>query len=86
MAWAAISSASTTKPEAAAYLAPHYLNGTGIVTSFYPLTSVLREMGVPLREALTGDNGLLWLAAVERPEFFLKQEWAIVESGDQLAP
>ena len=31
-----------------------------------------------------GDNGLPWLAAVSRPDFFLTQEWAIVEGGDQV--
>jgi len=30
--------------EAAAYLEPRYVRGTGIVTSSYPLTSVFREM------------------------------------------
>jgi hypothetical protein len=70
--------------EAAAYLEPRYVRGTGIVTSSYPLTSVFREMSLPLREGLMVDNGLPWLAAVQRPEFFLKQEWAIVEGGDQV--
>jgi hypothetical protein len=70
--------------EAAAYLEPRYVRGTGIVTSSYPLTSVFREMGLPLREGLMVDNGLPWLAAVQRPEFFLTQEWAIVEGGDQV--
>jgi hypothetical protein len=70
--------------EAAEYLAPRYMRGTGIVTSSYPLTSVFREMGLPLREGLMVDNGLPWLAAVQRPEFFLTQEWAIVEGGDQV--
>jgi hypothetical protein len=70
--------------EAAEYLAPRYVRGSGIVTSFYPLTSVFREMGLPLREALMGDNGLPWLAAVQRPEFFLTEEWAVVEGGDKV--
>jgi Dolichyl-phosphate-mannose-protein mannosyltransferase len=70
--------------EAAAYLAPRYVRGTGVVTSFYPLTSVFREMGLPLREALMGDNGLPWMAAVQRPELFLTQQWAIVEGGDRV--
>ena len=70
--------------QAAAYLEPLYVRGTGIITSSYPLTSVFREMGLPLREGLMVDNGLPWLAAVQRPEFFLKQEWAIVEGGDQV--
>jgi hypothetical protein len=70
--------------QTAEYLEPRYVRGTGIVTSSYPLTSVFREMGLPLREGLMVDNGLPWLAAVQRPEFFLKQEWAIVEGGDQV--
>jgi hypothetical protein len=52
------------------------------LTSFYPLTSVFRKMGLPLREGLMGDNGLPWLAAVQRPEFFLTQEWPSWERGD----
>lgn len=70
--------------EAAAYLEPRYIRGTGIVTSFYPLTSVFREMGLPLCETLMGDNDLPWLAAVQRPEWFLTQQWAIVEGGDRV--
>jgi len=70
--------------QAAAYLEPRYVRGTGIITSFYPLTSVFREMGLPLQDALMGDNGLPWMAAVERPEFFLTQQWAIVEGADQV--
>jgi hypothetical protein len=37
--------------EAAAYLEPRYMRGTGIVTSIYPLTSVFREMGLPLAKS-----------------------------------
>jgi 4-amino-4-deoxy-L-arabinose transferase-like glycosyltransferase len=67
---------------AAAYLAPLYVRGTGIVTSSYPLTSILREAGIPLREALGVDNGLFWDALVGRPDLYLKQEWVIAEGGD----
>jgi hypothetical protein len=70
--------------EAAAYLTPRYKRGTGIITSYYPLTSIFREMGLPLREGLVGDNGLPWMAAVNRPDLCLTQEWAIVEGGDQV--
>jgi hypothetical protein len=48
------------------------------------VTRVFREMGLPMREGLMGDNGLPWLAAVQRPEFFPTQEWAIVQGGDQV--
>ena len=68
--------------EAAAYLAPRYVRGTGILTSSYPLTGVLREAGIPLREALDVDNGLLWDASVGRPDLYLKLEWVIAQGGD----
>jgi hypothetical protein len=70
--------------EAAAYLGPRYRSGAGIVTSFGALTGVYRRLGIPLRETFTGDNGLLWLAAVQRPELWLRQEWAILEAGDPM--
>jgi hypothetical protein len=68
--------------EAVAYLQPRYVRGTGILTSSYPLTGILREAGIPLREALDVDNGLLWDALVDRPELYLKQEWVIAQGGD----
>ena len=54
--------------QAAEYLAPRYVPGSGIITSFGDLTGIFREMGVPIRETFSEVNGLPWLAAVERPE------------------
>jgi hypothetical protein len=71
--------------EAAEYLAPRYVRGSGIVTSFGDLTGIYRQAGIPLRETFTGDNGLPWLAAVRRPELFLWQEWAVAIRGDAVA-
>jgi 4-amino-4-deoxy-L-arabinose transferase-like glycosyltransferase len=68
--------------EAAAYLEPLYVRGTGIVTSSYPLTGILREAGIPLGEALYVNNGLLWDALVDRPDLYLNQEWIIAQGGD----
>ena len=68
--------------EAAAYIAPRYVRGTGILTSSYPLTGVLREAGIPLREALDVDNGLFWDAEVGRPDLYPKPEWVIAQGGD----
>lgn len=68
--------------EAAAYLAPLYVHGAGILTSSYPLTGVLREAGIPLREATDVDSGLLWDALVQRPDLSLKQQWVIAQGGD----
>jgi hypothetical protein len=71
--------------QAAEYLAPRYVRGSGIITSFGDLAGIYRRMGVPLRETFTGDNGLPWLAAVRRPELFLRQEWAVAMAGDAVA-
>jgi hypothetical protein len=71
--------------EAAGYLAPRYVRGSGIVTSFGDLTGIYRQAGIPLRETFTGDNGLPWLAALRRPELFLWQEWAVAVRGDAVA-
>jgi hypothetical protein len=70
--------------QAAQYLAPRYVHGSGIITSFGDLTGIYREMGVPIRETFSEVNGLPWLAAVERPELYLTQEWAVVMGGDRV--
>jgi hypothetical protein len=68
--------------QAAAYLAPRYLAGAGVWTSFGDLTGIYRAAGIPLRETFTGDNGLPWLVAVRRPELFVWQQWAVAMAGD----
>ena len=69
--------------EAAAYLAPRFVRGSGIISSsgddFF---GIYREMGIPLRETFSICNGLPWLATLERPDLFLWQEWAVVRRGD----
>jgi hypothetical protein len=70
--------------EAADYLVPRYRPGTGIVTSFGDLTAIWRTMGVPLRDTFTGDSGLLYDAALARPELHLRQEWAVTTDGSPL--
>ena len=68
--------------EAAEFLKPRYLPGSGIITSFGNLTGIYREMGLPLREAFTEMNGVPWQATITRPDLFLRQEWAVVRGGD----
>lgn len=68
--------------EAAEFLQPLYVPGSGIITSFGDLTGILREAGIPLRESFTEMNNIPWNATVTRPDLFLWQEWAIVEGGD----
>ena len=70
--------------ETAAYLGPRYRSGAGILTSFGDVTGVYRRLGIPLRDTFTGDNGLFWLAAVRRPELFLRQGWAVLRVDDPM--
>jgi hypothetical protein len=67
---------------AADYLAPRYRPGTGILTSFGDVAGIYRAAGIPLRDTLTIDNGLIWLATVQKPERWLHEEWAIAIAGD----
>ena len=71
--------------EAAHVLAPQYQRGAGIFTSFGDLTGILREAGIPLREALHDGNEPAWMAATTRPNLFLHEGWAIAISGDVVA-
>ena len=69
--------------EAAAYLGPRYVRGSGIITSSGDdLAGIYREMGIPLRETFSICNGLPWVATLRRPDLFLWQEWAVVKRGD----
>jgi len=68
--------------EAADYLGAHYVRGTGIFTTFGTVTAIYRELGIPLRDTFTGDNGLAWDAAVARPELVLQEPWAVAIEGD----
>jgi hypothetical protein len=71
--------------EAAQALASEYKRGTGILTSFGDLTGILREAGIPLRDALHDGNEPAWMAAIARPNLFLHEEWAVSISGDAVA-
>ena len=51
-------------------------------TSFGDLTAIYRTLDIPLRDTLTGDNGIEWDAAVARPDLFLHTDWAVVMGGD----
>jgi Dolichyl-phosphate-mannose-protein mannosyltransferase len=64
------------------YLRPRYVPGSGIVTSFGATTAIYRELGIPLRETLTGDNGAVMDAASKQPNPFPHQAWAVVLAGD----
>ena len=71
--------------EAAEYLKPRFVRGSGIITSggddFF---GIYRVMGIPLRETFSICNGLPWQATLARPDLFLWQEWAVVRRGDEV--
>lgn len=68
--------------EAADFLRPRYRTGAGIYTGFGDLAGIWRAAGIPLRETLTGDNQLQFMAAFARPDLFLREDWAVAMGGD----
>jgi hypothetical protein len=71
--------------DAAQFLKSQYRPGEGIFTSLGDLAGILREAGIPFREALQEGNEPAWMAATTRPDLFLHEEWAIAISGDPVA-
>ncbi len=67
--------------QAADFLRPRYVRGSGILTGFGDLTGIYRTLGIPLRETFTPDNGLPFDAAVRRPELFLHEPWVVTMGG-----
>jgi hypothetical protein len=70
---------------AASSLASSYRRGQGIITSFSDLTGILREAGIPFKEALYDGDEPLWTVATTRPDLFLHEEWAVAIAGDPVA-
>jgi hypothetical protein len=70
--------------EAADYLRPLCVPGSGMITSFGDLTGIFRQMGLPLRETFTEEDDVPWHATIKRPDLFLWQEWAVVAGGDDV--
>jgi hypothetical protein len=68
--------------KAADFFLARYHPGEGIFTSFGDYTGVFREAGIPLRDTLTGDNGVAWQAAVLRPDLCLWEKWGLAQGGD----
>jgi hypothetical protein len=71
--------------EAAAYLAPRYRQGDGILLSFGDPAGVLRESGIRIAESLHEGDGPMFQAALARPDLFVWEEWAISVEGDRVS-
>jgi hypothetical protein len=70
--------------EAAAFLKQQYRPGSGIYTSFGALTGIFQQAGIPLAETLHRGNYPQWQAATSLPELFLREEWAVAFSDDEV--
>ena len=71
--------------QAAGFLASHYVRGSGIITASGDIIGIYREAGIPLRETFSADNGLPWVAALQRPDLSMWQQWAVAVAGDDVA-
>jgi hypothetical protein len=71
--------------EAARYLRSQYGPGDSYLYSFGDLTGIFARAGIPLKLTLHEGDGLQWQAAVNRPDLFLRERWAVAISGDAVA-
>jgi hypothetical protein len=76
MAWTA---------DAAQYLRANYHFGEGILMPFGNLTGILREASIPIRETLHEGNGLAFVAAAQRPEIAMLEDWALDYSNGKVS-
>src|SRR5581483_12477820 len=58
-------------------------NETFLTRNYSHLTAVYRELGIPIRDTLTGDNDPQWTMVKSRPDLFLWTDWAVVTGGDE---
>ena len=70
--------------EAARYLAENFEPKSGIAISFGDLAGILREAGIPIREALHEGNHPEWDATIARPDLMLSKAWVVADAGDDL--
>ena len=70
--------------EAAAWLKTRIGPNETVLTSFSDMTAIYRQISMPLKYTLTGDNDVEFVMATANPPIFLHTDWAIVTSGDDL--
>ncbi len=71
--------------QAARFLETNYRMGDGIYFSFGDQAGILRQAGIPFREALHEGNKPWGDAALAAPKWFLKEKWVIAFAGDRMA-
>ena len=60
----------------------NYRPADGILLAFGDQIGILREAGIPLRQAVHTGNNPAFMAAVQRPDLFLRERWAVTLNGD----
>ena len=71
--------------QGADFLRSRYRPGDGVLTSFGDQIAILREAGIPMREALDTANQPQWMGAVQAPRSLLRENWAVSLDGDDVS-
>lgn len=64
------------------YLQAHAVRGDTYFTTFGDISGIFREAGIPFRRTVTWDEFLEWQSAVNRPDLFLWEAWAVAQKDD----
>ncbi len=67
---------------AASYLEMHAKSTDSFFTTFGDISGIFRETGIHFGRTLTWDDSPEWQAAVNRPDLFLWEDWAVAQRGD----
>jgi hypothetical protein len=67
---------------AAEYLAAHARPTDTFFSTFGDVSGIFREAGIHFTRTLTWDDSPDWQAAVNRPDLFLWEDWAVAQCGD----
>ena len=70
---------------AAEFFRENYHASDGILTVSGDVMGIYQEAGIPLRETLHDGNFLQWQPAVNRPDLFLRERWAVAIAGDPIS-
>ncbi len=64
------------------YLEFHARPTDTFFTTFGDISGIFREAGIHFKRTLTWDDNPEWQAAVNRPDLFLWEDWAVAQRGD----
>jgi dolichyl-phosphate-mannose-protein mannosyltransferase len=70
---------------AAGFLRAEVKPHDSVLIGFGDQTGILQQSGIPLRRTLYDGNNPHWLAALARPDLFLREDWAVAIAGDAVS-